>query len=63
MPKTTLCLWYTNNAEEAARFYANAFPSSTVGKVHRPPKPMVSTAMGSILHPTPPMSCPCPQAK
>jgi len=37
MPKNTLCLWYTNNAEEAARFYAKTFPNSTVGKVHRAP--------------------------
>jgi predicted 3-demethylubiquinone-9 3-methyltransferase (glyoxalase superfamily) len=37
MPKTTLCLWYTNNAEEAARFYAKTFPNSSVGAVHRAP--------------------------
>jgi len=37
MNKNTLCLWYTNNAEEAARFYAKTFPNSTVGAVHRAP--------------------------
>jgi hypothetical protein len=50
MNKNTLCLWYTNNAEEAAHFYAKTFPNSTVGKVHRAPKPMASKAMGSRLH-------------
>ena len=37
MNKNTICLWYTNNAEEAARFYAKTFPNSTVGAVHRAP--------------------------
>jgi predicted 3-demethylubiquinone-9 3-methyltransferase (glyoxalase superfamily) len=35
--KNTICLWYDGNAEEAARFYADTFPDSTVGKVHRAP--------------------------
>jgi predicted 3-demethylubiquinone-9 3-methyltransferase (glyoxalase superfamily) len=30
---TTLCLWYDNDAEEAAKFYAKTFPDSRVGKV------------------------------
>jgi predicted 3-demethylubiquinone-9 3-methyltransferase (glyoxalase superfamily) len=37
MPTDTLCLWYTNNAEEAARFYTKTFPNSSVGAVHRAP--------------------------
>jgi predicted 3-demethylubiquinone-9 3-methyltransferase (glyoxalase superfamily) len=35
MPKNTLCLWYSNNAEEAG--YAKTFPNSTVGAFHRAP--------------------------
>jgi len=53
MNKTTLCLWYTNNAEEAARFYAKTFPNSTVGKVHRAPSDYPSGGgggkQGSVL--------------
>ncbi len=37
MNKNTLCLWYNKDAEEAAQFYAQTFPDSTVGKVHRAP--------------------------
>ena len=29
----TTCLWFDNEGEEAARFYAEIFPSSSVGKV------------------------------
>ena len=37
IPKATICLWYEHNAEEAAHFYAQTFPSSAVGKMHRAP--------------------------
>ena len=37
MAKNTICLWYDNAAEEAARFYAKTFPDSTVGAVQRAP--------------------------
>lgn len=37
MPKNTICLWYEQDAEAAARFYARTFPDSTVGRVHRAP--------------------------
>ena len=37
MMKNTLCLWYDHDAEEAARFYAETFPDSKVGEVHRAP--------------------------
>ena len=30
MAKNTVCLWYDNDAEAAARFYARTFPASTV---------------------------------
>ena len=37
MIKNTICLWYDEDAEEAARFYAETFPDSKVGAVHRAP--------------------------
>ncbi|WP_131768065.1 VOC family protein [Candidatus Protofrankia californiensis] len=30
MPKTTPCLWFDTQAEEAAQFYTSIFPSSTI---------------------------------
>lgn len=35
--KNTVCLWYDRDAEEAARFYAQTFPDSSVDAVHRAP--------------------------
>ena len=35
MNKNTICLWYTGDAEAAARFYAGTFPDSSVGAVRR----------------------------
>ena len=37
MNKNTICLWYDHDAETAARFYAQTFPDSAVGAVHRAP--------------------------
>ena len=37
MKKNTICLWYSDDAEAAARFYAQTFPDSAVGEVHRAP--------------------------
>ena len=37
MAKNTICLWYDGDAEAAARFYAETFPDSAVGAVHRAP--------------------------
>ena len=37
VPKMTLCLWYDRNAEDAAKFYAQTFPGSSVGVVRRAP--------------------------
>ena len=36
-PKNTICLWFDNNAQEAARFYAATFPDSKVTAVHKAP--------------------------
>jgi predicted 3-demethylubiquinone-9 3-methyltransferase (glyoxalase superfamily) len=33
MQKITPFLWYSNEAEEAARFYASIFPDSRVNRV------------------------------
>lgn len=46
IPKNTICLWYDRDAEAAARFYAQTFPNSSVGAVHRAPGdfPRVSRA-------------------
>lgn len=35
--KTTICIWYDRDAEEAANFYAQTFPDSHVGAIHRAP--------------------------
>ena len=37
MNKNTICVWYDKDAEAAARFYAETFPDSFVGAVHRAP--------------------------
>ena len=37
VPKTTVCLWYDRDAEDAAKFYARTFPGSSVGAVWRAP--------------------------
>ena len=35
--KNTICVWYEKDAEAAARFYAETFPSSSVGAIIRAP--------------------------
>jgi len=37
MNKNTICLWYNRDAEDAARFYAEVFPNSSVGRIHKAP--------------------------
>jgi predicted 3-demethylubiquinone-9 3-methyltransferase (glyoxalase superfamily) len=48
-PKNTICLWYDKDAEAAARFYAETFPDSTVGKVSRAPGDNPSGKAGDVL--------------
>jgi predicted 3-demethylubiquinone-9 3-methyltransferase (glyoxalase superfamily) len=36
-PKNSVCLWYDNHAQEAARFYAATFPDSKLTAVHKAP--------------------------
>jgi predicted 3-demethylubiquinone-9 3-methyltransferase (glyoxalase superfamily) len=47
--KSTICLWYDKDAEEAARFYARTFPDSSVGGVHRAPNDYPSGKAGDVL--------------
>ena len=47
--KNTICLWYDDGAEEAARFYAETFPDSSFGAVHRAPGDYPSGKEGDVL--------------
>ena len=47
--KNTICLWYDGDAEDAARFYAETFPDSSVGAVHRAPGDFPSGKEGDVL--------------
>ncbi len=47
--KNTICLWYDRGAEDAARFYAETFPDSTVGGIHRAPSDFPSGKKGDVL--------------
>jgi 2-polyprenyl-6-hydroxyphenyl methylase/3-demethylubiquinone-9 3-methyltransferase len=47
--KNTICLWYDGGAEEAARFYAETFPDSSVGTLYRAPGDFPSGKKGDVL--------------
>jgi predicted 3-demethylubiquinone-9 3-methyltransferase (glyoxalase superfamily) len=47
--KNRICLWYDRDAEEAARFYAETFPDSSVTAVHRAPGDFPSGKQGDVL--------------
>lgn len=47
--KNTICLWYDGAALEAATFYAETFPDSAVGAVHRAPGDYPSGKQGDVL--------------
>jgi predicted 3-demethylubiquinone-9 3-methyltransferase (glyoxalase superfamily) len=49
MPKNTICLWFDGGAEEAANFYAETFPDSSVESVTRAPADNPSGAAGDVL--------------
>jgi 2-polyprenyl-6-hydroxyphenyl methylase/3-demethylubiquinone-9 3-methyltransferase len=49
IPKNTICLWYDNDAEGAARFYAETFPDSSIGALHRAPGDYPSGKEGDVL--------------
>ena len=48
-PKNTICLWYDDDAEDAARFYAATFPNSAVGAVFRAPSDYPAGKAGDVL--------------
>jgi predicted 3-demethylubiquinone-9 3-methyltransferase (glyoxalase superfamily) len=48
-PKATLCLWYNREAEEAARFYAQTFPASSVDGIQHAPTDFPSGKAGDVL--------------
>jgi len=47
--KNTICLWYDNGALDAATFYAQTFPDSSVGNVLRAPADFPSGKKGDVL--------------
>ncbi len=47
--KNRICLWYIGTALDAATFYAETFPDSTVGPVCRAPGDNPSGKQGDIL--------------
>ena len=47
--KNTICLWFDNDAEAAAQFYAQTFPNSSVDAVHRAPSDFPSGKAGDVL--------------
>jgi predicted 3-demethylubiquinone-9 3-methyltransferase (glyoxalase superfamily) len=47
--KNTICLWYDGNALDAATFYAQTFPDSAVGAVHRAPGDYPDGKQGDVL--------------
>jgi predicted 3-demethylubiquinone-9 3-methyltransferase (glyoxalase superfamily) len=47
--KLTTVLWYDGDAEEAARFYADTFPNSSVGSIFRAPADFPSGKKGDAL--------------
>ncbi len=47
--KNTICLWFHDDALEAATFYAKTFPDSEVGEVHRAPGDYPAGKEGDVL--------------
>ena len=47
--KNTVCLWYDGRALEAAQFYAETFPDSSVGEVFRAPADFPAGKKGDVL--------------
>ncbi|MBT2746071.1 MULTISPECIES: VOC family protein [unclassified Lysobacter] len=47
--KNTVCLWYDGGALDAAKFYAQTFPDSSVGAVHHAPGDYPDGKQGDVL--------------
>jgi 2-polyprenyl-6-hydroxyphenyl methylase/3-demethylubiquinone-9 3-methyltransferase len=48
-PKITICLWFDRDALEAARFYADTIPDSSVGAIMRAPGDYPDGKEGDVL--------------
>ena len=49
MAQNIICVWYNDDAEEAARFYAKTFPNSAVKGVHHAPGDFPGGQKGQVL--------------
>jgi 2-polyprenyl-6-hydroxyphenyl methylase/3-demethylubiquinone-9 3-methyltransferase len=49
IPKNTICLRCDGTALDAAKFYAQTFPDSSVGAVHRAPGDYPAGKQGDVL--------------
>lgn len=49
IPNNKVCLMFDKGAEQAARFYAETFPHSSVNAVHRAPDDYPSGKAGDVL--------------
>ncbi|MDB5951602.1 MAG: hypothetical protein JWR65_3457 [Massilia sp.] len=47
--KNTICLWFDGAAAEAAQFYAETFPDSSVGTIFRAPSDYPAGKEGDVL--------------
>ena len=47
--KNTICLWFDGTAVDAANFYAETFPDSAVGAIHRAPGNYPAGTQGDVL--------------
>ena len=47
--KNTICLWFNNDAVDAANFYAQTFPDSAVQAIHRAPGDYPAGKQGNVL--------------
>jgi 2-polyprenyl-6-hydroxyphenyl methylase/3-demethylubiquinone-9 3-methyltransferase len=48
-PKNTICLWFDGTAAEAAQFYADTFPDSSVGRTFTAPGDFPDGHEGDVL--------------
>jgi predicted 3-demethylubiquinone-9 3-methyltransferase (glyoxalase superfamily) len=48
-PKNTICIWYNNDAQDAARFYADTFPDSQITAEHKAPADFPGGKKGDLL--------------
>jgi len=49
IPKNTISLWYDNDAQGAAEFYAATFPDSSVGTIAKAPSDFPGGKAGDVL--------------